>query len=132
MLTGIACGIAPALASTRRDFRNVLAESARTLGGGHDRLGRVFVVAELALAIVLLSGAGLLAQELRAHAHRRYRLSRGRRRGDGDELVAEDYPTPQAVTEFGMRVRERLREIPGVDDASAVNFLPLAGGGCAS
>jgi putative ABC transport system permease protein len=44
-------------------------------------------------------------------------------------LSPAKYPTPEAATAFAMRVRERLREIPGVDNASVVNFLPLVGGG---
>ena len=129
LLTGIACGIAPALASTRRDLRNVLAESARTLSGGHDRLGRVFVVAELALAIVLLSGAGLLLKSF----VRMRSVDTGFRAAGVLEMETSlsptTYPAPRAAAVFGMRVRERLREIPGVIDASAVNFLPLGGGG---
>jgi predicted permease len=129
LLTGIACGIAPALASTRRDLRNVLAESARTLVGGHDRLRRGLVVVELALAIVLLSGAGLL---LKSFVRMRTADTGFRAAGVVEmetSLSPASYPTPQAAATFAMRVRERLREIPGVDDASVVNFLPLVGGG---
>ena len=129
LLTGIACGIAPALASTRRDLRNVLAESARSLAGGHDRLRRALVVVELALAIVLLSGAGLLLKSF----VRMRTVDTGFRAAGVVEMETSlspaTYPTPQAATVFAMRVRERLREIPGVDDASAVNFPPLVGGG---
>ena len=60
LVAGLVCGIFPALASTRRDPREALATSGRTVAGSHDRLRRVFVVAQLALAIVLLTGAGLL------------------------------------------------------------------------
>ena len=129
LLTGIVCGIVPAWSSTRRDVRNVLAESARTLVGGHDRLRRALVVVELALAIVLLSGAGLLLKSF----VRMRTVDTGFRAAGVVEmetsLSRSTYPTPQAAMVFAMRVRERLREIPGVDDASVVNFLPLAGGG---
>ena len=60
LLAGLVCGMFPALASTRRDPREALATSGRTVAGSHDRLRRVFVVAQLSLAIVLLTGAGLL------------------------------------------------------------------------
>jgi predicted permease len=129
LLTGVACGIAPALASTRRDLRNVLTESARTLVGGHDGLRRALVVVELALAIVLLSGAGLLLKSF----VRMRTVDPGFRAAGVVEMETSlspaRYPTPEAATAFAMRVRERLREIPGVDDASVVNFLPLVGGG---
>src|SRR5262249_51351200 len=124
-----ACGIVPALASTRRDLRNVLAESARSLVGGHDRLRRALVVVELALAIVLLSGAGLLLKSF----VRMRTVDTGFRTAGVVEmetnLAPATYPTPQSAAEFAKRVRERLREIPGVDDASVVNFLPLGGNG---
>ena len=129
MLTGIACGIVPALTSTRRDLRCVLVESARTLVGGHDRLRRALVVVEFALAIVLLSGAGLL---LKSFVRMRTFDPGFRAVGVVEmetSLSPAKYPTPEAATAFAMRVRERLREIPGVDDASVVNFLPLVGGG---
>jgi putative ABC transport system permease protein len=129
LLMGIACGIVPALTSTRRDLRSILVESARTLVGGHDRLRRALVVVELALAIVLLSAAGLLLKSF----VRMRTVDPGFRAAGvvemGTSLSAAKYPTPQAATAFAMRVLERLREIPGVDDASVVNFLPLVGGG---
>jgi putative ABC transport system permease protein len=129
VLTGIACGITPALASTRRDLRNVLVESARSLVGGHDRLRRALVIVELALAIVLLSGAGLLLKSF----VRLRTVDTGFRAAGIVEmetaLSLAAYPTPQAAESFATRVRERLREIPGVIDASVVNFLPLAGSG---
>ena len=129
LVTGILCGIVPALTSTRRDLRSVLAESARTIIGGHDRLRRALVIVELALAIVLLSGAGLL---LKSFARMRT-VDLGFRAAGIVEMETSlspaKYPTPQAAAGFAARVRERLREIPGVDDASVVNFLPLVGGG---
>ena len=129
LLTGIACGLVPALTSTRRDLRSVLVESARTLVGGHDRLRRALVVVELALAIVLLSGAGLLLKSF----VRMRTVDPGFRAAGVMEMETSlspaKYPTPEAATAFAMRVRERLREIPGVDNASVVNFLPLVGGG---
>jgi putative ABC transport system permease protein len=129
LVTGIACGIVPALTSTRRDLRSILVESARTLVGGHDRLRRALVVVELAFAIVLLSGAGLLLKSF----VRMRTVETGFRAADVVEMETSlsqaKYPTPDAATVFAMRVREGLREIPGVDDASVVNFLPLVGGG---
>ena len=62
IVTGFVCGIAPALAATRTDVNEALKEGGRTgtSGGGHARLRSVLVVVELAVALVLLTGAGLL------------------------------------------------------------------------
>jgi predicted lysophospholipase L1 biosynthesis ABC-type transport system permease subunit len=60
LVAGLLCGSFPALASTRRDPREALTASGCTVAGSGDRLRHVFVVAQLSLAIVLSTGAGLL------------------------------------------------------------------------
>ena len=62
MLTGLLCGLVPAFAASRTGVNDALKEGGRTgtAGGGHARLRSVLVVAELAVALVLLTAAGLL------------------------------------------------------------------------
>ena len=62
VLTGLVCGLIPALAATRTGVNEALKEGGRTgtSGSGHARLRSALVVAELAVALVLLCGAGLL------------------------------------------------------------------------
>jgi len=62
LITGIVIGLAPAFRSTQGDVQEVLKEGARGVGGGagHKRLLNALVVAEIALAMVLLAGSGLL------------------------------------------------------------------------
>ncbi len=62
LLTGIGCGLLPALKSTRLDLQQTLkgASKAATADRGHNRLRRGLVVAEIALSLVLLIGAGLM------------------------------------------------------------------------
>jgi putative ABC transport system permease protein len=60
VLTGVAFGLAPALQSTHRELRAVLGPGGRTSTSRHEGLRGALVVAEMALALILLSGAGLL------------------------------------------------------------------------
>jgi predicted permease len=65
-LTGIVFGLAPALQSTRPDLASTLKESAGTVvGGGHMRLRKALVVAQIFLSLLLLIGAGLFIRSLR-------------------------------------------------------------------
>jgi predicted permease len=66
LLAGIIFGLAPALKSSRVDLQEILKESARGAGGARQRLQGVFVVVEVALALVLLVGAGLMVRSLAA------------------------------------------------------------------
>ena len=66
LLAGIIFGLAPALKSSRVDLQEILKESGRGAGGARQRLQGVFVVVEVALALVLLVGAGLMVRSLAA------------------------------------------------------------------
>ena len=125
LFAGLACGIFPALASTRRDPRAALTTSGRTVAGTHDRLRRVFVVAQLALAIVLSTGAGLL---LKSFARMRA-VDPGYRSSGvvtfGVSLSRAAFPNAADVRTFHARVVDRLRQVPGVEAATMVNWIPL-------
>ena len=62
MLTGVVCGLAPAFAAIRTNVNDTLKEGGRTgtAGGGHARLRSALVIAEIAVALVLLAASGLL------------------------------------------------------------------------
>ena len=64
LATGLLFGMAPALALSRTELRATLGESGRGLVGGHQRLRDLLVMAEVALALVLLVGGGLMIQTL--------------------------------------------------------------------
>ncbi|MGH7619660.1 MAG: ABC transporter permease, partial [Gemmatimonadaceae bacterium] len=129
LLAGLVCGIFPALASTRRDPREALATTGRTVAGGHDRVRRVFVVAQLSLAIVLTTGAALLLKSFT-----RMRAIDPGFRSSGVvtfdvRLSSAAFPTPADVHTFDARVADRLRQVPGVETATMVNWLPLGHSG---
>jgi predicted permease len=64
VLAGILFGLAPALKTSRADLQETLKEGGRGLSGARHRAQRAFVVAEMALALVLLAGAGLMVRSL--------------------------------------------------------------------
>jgi len=125
LIAGLVCGIFPALASTRRDPREALATSGRTVAGSNDRLRRVFVVAQLSLAIVLLTGAGLLLKSFT-----RLRAVDTGFHSSGivtfrTILSPAAFPTPTDLHTFEAQVLDRVRQVPGVGTASIANVLPL-------
>jgi predicted permease len=126
LLAGVLFGLAPALQSSKTDLNSALKHGGRGgLGAGQRRLRNFFVVAQVALSLVLLVGAGLLIQTL-------YRL-----RGQYSELRPESVLT--ARTQLGgARYREharraafydgvltRVRDLPGVEAAGYTTAVPL-------
>ena len=131
ILTGVFFGLIPALRTSKLDLRETLNESARgSMGGraGH-RLRSILVVSEIALAMVLLVGAGLLLRSF----ERMQAVSSGFRT---DHLLAADIPLSPAAYqkreqkfEFFDRLLARVRVLPGVRSSGAGSFLPMSGNG---
>jgi putative ABC transport system permease protein len=131
ILTGILFGLAPAFQSSRMDIRDQLNQSGRGSTGGahHQRLRSVLVVAEVAISMVLLIGAGLL---IRSFA-RLQAVEPGFR---PDHILLADVPIsltvyakPEQQIAFFDRLLERLRALPGVKAASAASTPPVSGQG---
>lgn len=125
LVAGLVCGIFPALSSTRRDPREGLTTTGRTVAGSHDRLRRGFVVAQLSLAIVLSTGAGLL---LKSFARMRAVDPGFRPSGVvtfSASLPPAAFPNAAGVRRFDASVVDRLQQVPGVESATMVNWMPL-------
>jgi putative ABC transport system permease protein len=131
ILTGLLFGIFPALRTAKLDLRETLNESSRgsTAGPGHHLLGNTLVSLEIALALLLLVGAGLLLRSF----SRMQDVSPG---FQADHLLVADVPVSQASYakpeqrfEFYDRLVDRARTLPGVLAAGAATFLPVSGGG---
>jgi putative ABC transport system permease protein len=131
LLTGVIFGIAPALEATRLNLNDTLKEGGKGSGGQSARSGRLrsaLVVAEVALALVLLASAGLMMKS----------FSRLQKIDTGFEtenvltmvvsLPAGKYTEDAQVVNFFRQATERVRALPGVRAAGMVNFLPLYGG----
>jgi putative ABC transport system permease protein len=126
-VTSLLFGIAPALAASKPDVHQTLKEGGRGAAGGRRRLRETLVVVELAMALVMLIGAGLLMNSfLKLQA-----VDPGFKPSNLLTMTvslagASQYrgPTREA---FYRLLTDRLTALPGVESASAINHLPLAG-----
>src|ERR1017187_388928 len=129
VLTGILFGLAPAVHMAKTDLMAALRDGGRgnAIGFRRNRLRSALVVGEVALALVLLSGAGLLMRSF-------YHLQSMDLGFDPHDVLtfrtnlpAAKYKTDEAQAAFYHRALERLRSIPGVTAAGAAQIFPLAG-----
>jgi putative ABC transport system permease protein len=133
LATGIAFGLAPALTTFRTDLVQSLKEGARGATGGvrGNRLSNLLVVGEVAFALVLLVGAGLLVQTL-------MRLQQVELGFDARNVLtfnvtrpADATSGPPQIAAFYQELTARLKALPGVVNASVV-FQPPLGGSASS
>ena len=130
VLTGLAAGIMPALRLTRINLGDALKQGSgkTTSDSGGNRTRSVLVVAEVALSLILLVGAGLMIRTLG--------MLRGVNPGFDPKHVVSmrlsipevKYALPEQQTSFFQRTLERVRALPGVESAGAVTSLPTTGG----
>ncbi|HKC85623.1 MAG TPA: FtsX-like permease family protein, partial [Blastocatellia bacterium] len=131
LVTGLLFGLAPAWQSARPDLNESLKEGGGKGAGsdGRHRLRGLLVAGEIAIALVLLIGAGLMIKSL-------YRLQQVEPGFDPAHaltvrlaLPEAKYPEPQRQRDFYERLLNRIAALPGVKAAGAINFLPLSGTG---
>lgn len=129
LLTGLLCGLVPALAAARTNMNDRLKEGGRTgsAGGAHARLRSALVVAEIAVALVLLIASGLL---LRSFEKLRD-VDPGFRT---DHLLTANYNLPQqqysrqaAIDTFNSTLLGRLERLPGIEAVGVTSYLPASG-----
>jgi predicted permease len=129
LLAGILFGLAPALKISQTNLQETFKEAGRGSIGGRSRLQRVFIVAELALALVLLAGAGLMLRTLselstvnpgfNAHNVLNFGLT---------FPPAFSAEPPPALREHFRQITGNLESLPGVEAASMVDApLPMQG-----
>ncbi|HMV84298.1 MAG TPA: ABC transporter permease [Blastocatellia bacterium] len=128
-LTGVIFGLAPALIFSRRNVNEILQESSRGATGGGGRLRQGLVMLEVALALVVLTGAGLMIQSMA-------RLLNVAPGFDPHNVLLMGMSLPQENTfygppghpEFPRNLQQFVGGIPGVVSVSAVSHAPIGGG----
>ena len=120
-LTGIVFGLAPAWQSSRTDLQEALKEGGRSVSDARGgRLRNAFVVTEVALALVLLVGAGLLIKSLA----RLFSSDSGFNAANVltmELLPREAYPSRPKLMQFHSQLLERISALPGVEAACVGN-----------
>nr|MBP6823463.1 ABC transporter permease [Acidobacteriota bacterium] len=127
LLTGIVFGLVPALKASRVDLNETLKDGGRSSGGSsHHRTRNLLVVAEVALSLMLLIGAGLLI--------RSYQRIQNASPGFNPRgvlslrlaLPAVRYTTPESVFNFYKQLGEGVKQLPGVQSVGMNLVLPLS------
>jgi putative ABC transport system permease protein len=129
LLTAIICGLAPALEGARTDVQESLNDGARQIGAGvrHRRLRNAFVIAEVALAVVLLAGAGLLLRSFSSLRSVNPGLDTSNVLTMRVALPGTKYDQPDKTLRFYEEALRRVASAPGVESAGIISYLPFTG-----
>jgi predicted permease len=127
ILTGVVFGLAPALQVAATDLNETLKEGSRGSSTGHRRLRSALVVSEVAAALVLLAGAGLMLRTI-------WSLGRVQPGFAADHVLTFSLGLSPANTSTNDRILQtfqqtvdRIEAVPGVKTASVTSLLPLSG-----
>ena len=127
MASGVIFGLFPAMQSSKPNLNEALKEGGRSdgAGAGRQRLRKALIVAEVALALVLLVGAGLMVKGFA-------RLTEKQHQGFDPRnvltlrtmLPPSRYAEGSQIAAFHRQAQERLSALPGVESATSASFLP--------
>ena len=131
---GVAAGVVPALHITRNDLQSGMQQLSRRVASGHLWTRRLLVVAEMALALILLVSAGLLLHSMRrllavtpgfqkSHLLTVQVVTSGHQ---FDELPANPGAGDRARRRFFQQALDAVRGVPGVEQAAFTSLLPLS------
>ena len=129
LLTGVLCGVAPAMRAARINLQDAIKEGARgSSSGANKRLNNLFVVSQLALSLVLLIGAALFLQSFRNllsvnPGFRAENVLMAR-----VALPEQKYDKAQAVS-FFEQLRQGVSAVPGVQSVELSSVVPFSGDG---
>ncbi|HTV55412.1 MAG TPA: ABC transporter permease [Terriglobia bacterium] len=127
ILTGLGFGLIPAFTASKVQLWRSVRLAERTMTGGKKPVLAAFVIFEIAISVVVVAGAGLLVKSVLL-------LSNHTPGFDASHMLTLKLTPPEPVctpyarcVQFYRAVTEKVRALPGVSDAAAVNFLPLSG-----
>jgi predicted permease len=128
IVTGLLCGLAPAFAALRTSLNDTLKEGGRTgfAGGRHARLRSALVVAEIAIALVLLAASGLLLRSFEKMRSTELGFRPQNVTSASYSLPQKQYATQASVDSFNRELLLRLQQIPGAVTAGLTSILPAS------
>src|SRR5262245_4178853 len=129
LVTGVVFGLAPALQASKVELTEAMKEGSRGVGAGagRGRLRGALVVAEIAIALVVLIGAGLLLQTFRRLQQVDLGFDIHNILTAAVELPDARYPKPEQAAAFYQTLLDRVKALPGVEAVSAIVPQPLSG-----
>lgn len=127
--TGLVCALAPAFAAIRTNVNSNLKEGGRTgsAGGGHARLRSTLVVAEIAVALVLLTASGLLLRSFDNMRQVDLGFSPQHVTTAAYSLPFQQYSKQPQVDTFNRELLLKLNQLPGIESAGLTTMLPSQG-----
>jgi putative ABC transport system permease protein len=127
-VSGLLFGLAPALRAPARELEQTLRAGARSIAGNSRRLHGVFVVSEIALAVVLLVSAGMLGRTLLRLSSLDPGLNIRNVLTSRVALSPATLANPEKTRVAWQEILERLRGVPGVDSVAMVDTVPMREG----
>jgi predicted permease len=127
VLTGLLCGVIPAFSALRTSVNDALKEGGRTgsAGGEHARLRSALVVAELAVALVLLAASGLLLRSFERMRSVNLGFAPDHMLTASYSLPGQQYSTQASIDAFNLALRSKLEQMPGVKAVGETSALPV-------
>jgi putative ABC transport system permease protein len=133
ILTSILCGFVPALISAHSAPQSAVRMAARgsSAGSRSNRLRSTLIISEVALAVILLAGAGLLGRSFWELTHVNPGFQTEHVLTMRTTLPASRYPTDDHMRAFSRGLFERIGDLPGVRAVGSVDYLPMSRFGAA-
>jgi predicted permease len=128
-VTGVLCGVAPALAGMRTDVLDSLRDGSHAAGQGRSQynLQSMLVILEIALALLLLVASGLLLRSFAKMLETDPGFQPQHVLTASLSLPRHDYPTQQKVDEFYAELQRRVETLPGVRTVGFSSNIPIVG-----
>jgi putative ABC transport system permease protein len=129
VITGIVFGLVPALQTSKKDLHETLKEGGRcsSEGGGRGRFRALLVVAEMGIALFLMTGAGLLIQSFSRLMQVNPGFSPKNLMAFPLTLPPSRYSKPELQAQFYRQLLEHVKAMPEVQSAGITSYLPLGG-----